>query len=87
MVYASLSEVRCPVCGGAVNAKWFVKMVPSFQAIGVQGDCAVFVAECWSDSLADDAVNYGHMFEISIPIMGRVVVERNIVGKAAKVEG
>lgn len=56
--YISIEDVRCPVCKGVINSKWF-----NFRS----GNVVEFVAECWSGHLSIEEPPYPrHIFYFQI---------------------
>lgn len=56
--YKSLDDVKCPVCKGVINSKWF-----NFR----NGNTIEFIAECWSGDLDRDTPRHIFYFQIEVP--------------------
>lgn len=57
----SLDDVRCPICEGVINRKWFSHLF---------GNYAIFIAECWSGSLQKDQPRHLFWLQIELPKKG-----------------
>lgn len=58
--YKSIDDVRCPICNGVINSKWF-----NFRT----GQVVEFIAECWSGNINDkyeDGPKPRHIFYFQI---------------------
>lgn len=58
IVYKSVDDVRCPICKGVVNKKWF-----NFRTNNV----VEFIAECWSGKLSESQPSHIFYFQIEVP--------------------
>ncbi len=56
--FKTLLDVRCPVCKGAINNKWF-----NFRT----GNVIEFIAECWSGDLDVESQKHIFYFQIEAP--------------------
>ena len=57
-IFVSLDNVRCPICNGVINEKWF-----NFRNKNI----VEFVAECWSGKINKDTPKHIFYFQIEIP--------------------
>ncbi len=55
VIYKSLQDVKCPICEGIINRKWF-----NFRT----GNVVEFIAECWSANNSEHHIFY---FQIEVP--------------------
>lgn len=62
IIYKSLSDVKCPVCDGIINHKWF-----NFRT----GQVVEFIAECWNY----DNHNQHHIFYFQIEVPECVILD------------
>jgi len=68
--FVSIDDVRCPVCDGVINTKWFEGMSEKF---------AIFCAECWSgDSETAEQPRHIFRFHIRLPEIKEYNVEHTI---------
>ena len=66
--YRSIDDVRCPICSGVINHKWF----------NFRGEKVVeFVAECWSGSSHDEKPRHIFYFQIEVPECVLIYNEEN----------
>ncbi len=55
--YTDVSEIKCPICGGNINNKWF-----NFRS----GDIIEMIAECWTPD-NPDAPRHIFRFQLTSP--------------------
>jgi len=55
--YISINDVRCPICEGVINSKWF-----NFRT----GNIVEFIAECWTPN-NPESPRHVFCFQIKIP--------------------
>ena len=55
--YPDINQVRCPICKGPINSKWF-----SFRS----GNVIEFIAECWSGETFTQEPYPRHIFYFQI---------------------
>lgn len=63
-----MKSIVCPICGGPINKKWFVK-IDAYKP-----DYALFVAECWSGDLHKESTR--HYFEIRVKLPNPVEIDQ-----------
>lgn len=56
--FVSLKDVRCPICKGEINEKWF-----NFQTQNITD----FIAECWSGDVDKESEHHIFRFQIEMP--------------------
>lgn len=71
-VFRNINEVRCPICQGEINHKWF-----NFRS----GNAVEFIAECWSGDINLDPQPPSHIFYFQIAVPAGILV----YGKGSKV--
>ena len=57
-IFRSLEDVKCPICKGVINNKWF-----NFR----NGQVVDFTAECWSGDIYNDKPRHIFSFQLEIP--------------------
>ena len=61
----NVKSIKCPFCDGAINAKWFDKII---------GGYAYFIAECWTPSYSEKP---RHIFSFAVALPDTIYVDRN----------
>jgi len=56
--WVSVDDVRCPICDGVINQKWYDSM---------SDNIAIFIAECWSGKVSVDQPAHIFRFHIKLP--------------------
>lgn len=56
--YKSIDDVKCPICNGVINNKWF-----NFR----NGNVVEFIAECWAGDLNKEQPRHIFYFQIEVP--------------------